>query len=89
MTKIIFPQLHPSLIVAFFLVFICCFSELSATLLLVPPGRETIAVKVYNLMHYGADAMVSSLCLFIILMMLFFGLVFTMCYAKITNGSSA
>jgi len=86
MLRIILPQLKTSAAAAFFLVFICCFSELSATLLLVPPGRETIAVKIYNLMHYGADDMVASLCLFIIIVMLLSGLLLKCCYAWITNG---
>lgn len=86
MFKIIFPQLKVSAVGAFFLVFICCFGELSATLLLVPPGRATIAVKIYNLMHYGADDMVASLCLFIIIVMLLSGLLFKTCYSWMTNG---
>ena len=86
MVRIILPRLKASAAVAFFLLFICCFAELSATLLLVPPGRETVAVKIYNLMHYGADDMVASLCLFIILGMLFFGLLFKICYSWIING---
>ena len=80
MRKIIIPQLKGSAVTAFFLVFICCFGELSATLLLVPPGRETIAVKIYNLMHYGADDMVASLCLFIIMVMFLAGFICRTCY---------
>jgi len=86
MVKIIFPQLKASAAAVFFLVFVCCFSELSATLLLVPPGRETIAVKIYNLMHYGADDVVASLCLFIIIVMTVSGLILKTCISLITNG---
>jgi iron(III) transport system permease protein len=86
LVKIILLRLKTSAAVAFFLLFICCFSELSATLLLVPPGRETVAVKIYNLMHYGADDMVASLCLLIILVMVLFGAFFRICYLWITNG---
>ena len=82
---IILPQIKASVVALFFLVFVCCFSELSATLLLVPPGRETIAVKIYNLMHYGADDMLASLCLFIIIVMLLSGLIFKSCYSWISN----
>ncbi len=86
MLRIILPQLRPSAVTAFFLVFICCFSELSATLLLVPPGRETIAVKIYNLMHYGADDMVASLCLFIIMVMFLAGFICRTCYSRMINS---
>jgi len=81
MVTIILPQLKGSVATAFFLVFVCCFSELSATLLLVPPGKSTIAVKIYNLMHYGADDVVASLCLFIIILMAIFGLILKTCFS--------
>lgn len=61
--SILFPQLIPYLIFCFALIFIFVIGELSATLLLVPPGQETIAVKIYNLMHYGAYDQVMILCL--------------------------
>ena len=37
------------LVILFFLVL----NEVTTTVLLVPPGFETIIVKIYNLMHYG------------------------------------
>ena len=87
MFKIILPQLKASAATVFILVFVCCFSELSATLLLVPPGRETIAVKIYNLMHYGAEDMVASLCLFIIMVMAISGLILKISFSWMTNGN--
>jgi iron(III) transport system permease protein len=83
--NIIFPQLKSSAAAAFFLLFACSFAELSATLLLVPPGSETVAVKIYNLMHYGADDMVASLCLIILFMIIIFGLLFKICYSWIAH----
>lgn len=38
-------------------------NELSSTVLLIPPGEETIIVKIYNLMHYGDFASVAFLSL--------------------------
>jgi len=61
--NITLPLLKPSLCVSFFIVFIFIFGELGTTLLLMPPGRETVAIKIYNLMHYGAYELVYSLCL--------------------------
>lgn len=58
------------LVVAAFIVFVLAFGELGTTLLVSPPGVETIPVKIYNLMHYGAEEMVAALC--IILMALIF-----------------
>ena len=64
--RIVAPLSKHSLMVAFFIVFILAFGELGTTLLIIPPGRETIPIKIYNLMHYGADQKVAALCLIII-----------------------
>jgi iron(III) transport system permease protein len=54
------------LVVSGFIVFILAFGELGTTLLVSPPGVETVPVKIYNLMHYGAEAMVSALCIILL-----------------------
>jgi iron(III) transport system permease protein len=36
----------------------------------IPPGRETIVIKIYNLMHYGAEQMVAALCVILIVITL-------------------
>lgn len=68
--KIVWPLSRPSLIAGFFIVFILSFGELGTTLLIIPPGRETIPIKIYNLMHYGAEQTVAALCLILIVLML-------------------
>jgi iron(III) transport system permease protein len=55
---------------AFFIVFILAFGELGTTLLGMPPGRETIPIKIYNLMHYGAEDLVAALCIILIELLL-------------------
>ena len=45
------------------LVFVLAVGELNATVLLIPPGRATLAVDIDNLLHYGASARASALCL--------------------------
>jgi iron(III) transport system permease protein len=37
--------------------------ELGATLLVAPPGKATLIMRLYNLLHYGASRDVASLCL--------------------------
>jgi len=32
-------------------------------ILVVPPGGETLALRVFNLLHYGHNAQVNALCL--------------------------
>lgn len=45
------------------LVFVFVVGELNATVLLIPPGKSTLSVAVDNLLHYGANATASALCL--------------------------
>jgi iron(III) transport system permease protein len=75
--NIVLPHLRHSLAIAFFIVFILSFGELGTTLLVIPPGRETLPIKIYNLMHYGAEQMVASLCLvFVLIVLAFSGILF-------------
>jgi len=34
----------------------------------VPPGGETLALRVFNLLHYGHHAQVNALCLILLLL---------------------
>lgn len=45
-------------------VFVFVTGELTATVLLIPPGRATLAVTIDNLLHYGANVNASALCAF-------------------------
>ena len=40
-------------------------SDLAATLLVSPPGVSTLSVRIFGLLHYGAEDRVSALCLFL------------------------
>ena len=44
-------------------VFVLTIGELNATVLLIPPGRETLGISIDNLLHYGANSTASALCL--------------------------
>jgi len=37
--------------------------ELGATLMIAPPGKGTLTMKIYNYLHYGASGTVAALCL--------------------------
>jgi len=62
--------LKPSLLFAFFTVFILSIGELGTTVLIMPPGKETITLKIFNYMHYSDHETVNALCLIIILIIL-------------------
>jgi len=49
--------------VSVILVFVLVLGELNATVLLIPPGKATLSVSIDNLLHYGANATASALCL--------------------------
>ena len=68
--RILFPLSRPGLLVAFLLVFIPSFSELSATILLYTGGTETIAIAIYRLNDLGQLEVVSALAVFTIAVVL-------------------
>ena len=55
------PLLAPALLAGAMAVFVLSLAELGASLLVTPPGRGTIALRIYNYLHYGASAAVSAL----------------------------
>jgi iron(III) transport system permease protein len=83
--RIVIPLLRPSLITGFFIVFILSFGELGTTLLVIPPGMETIPIKVYNLMHYGAEQMVAALCLLLVAIVVAFSGLFLIFHKRVTK----
>jgi iron(III) transport system permease protein len=68
--RILLPLSRPGLLVAFLLVFIPAFSELSATILLYTGGTETIAIAIYRLNDLGQLEVVSALAVFTIAVVL-------------------
>ncbi len=47
------PALRRDAILAWLVVVILCFGEVGATMLVVPPGWETTAIRAFTLMHFG------------------------------------
>ena len=68
--RILLPLSRPGLLVAFLLVFIPAFGELSATILLYTGGTETIAIAIYRLNDLGQLEVVSALAVFTIAVVL-------------------
>lgn len=61
--RVLLPAYRPAVLGAGALVFLLTLGEEGITLVLMPPGYETLAVKVYNYLHYGAGELVSGFCL--------------------------
>lgn len=70
-----FPMIAPGLVTSFAIIFILALGELGATLIVTPPGYNTLTVKIYNYMHYGASASVAGLCLAMVIFVLVMGLI--------------
>jgi ABC-type Fe3+ transport system permease subunit len=57
------PQIAPQLAAAWYVVFLLCLWDVESIIMVVPPGGETVALRVFNLLHYGHNAQVNALCL--------------------------
>jgi ABC-type Fe3+ transport system permease subunit/DNA-binding beta-propeller fold protein YncE len=57
------PQVAPQAAALWYIVFLLCLWDVESMVLVVPPGGETLALRVFNLLHYGHNAQVNALCL--------------------------
>jgi ABC-type Fe3+ transport system permease subunit/DNA-binding beta-propeller fold protein YncE len=57
------PQIAPQVSAAWYIVFLLCLWDVESLILVVPPGGETLALRIFNLLHYGHNAQVNALCL--------------------------
>jgi iron(III) transport system permease protein len=81
--RVLLPLTKRHLLAGFFIVFILAFGDLGTTLLVMPPGLETIPIKIYNLMHYGAENLVAALCVILIGLIFILSSSFFLIYRKI------
>lgn len=64
---IVIPLYWPGLIAAVCMALVVAVGELAATLLVVPPGVSTLSIRIFGLLHYGAEDQVSALSLMLAL----------------------
>jgi ABC-type Fe3+ transport system permease subunit/sugar lactone lactonase YvrE len=60
---VIWPQIAPQVLAAWYVVYLLCLWDVESMVLIVPPGGETLALRIFNLLHYGHAAQVNALCL--------------------------
>jgi len=58
----VLPQVSRSLAASAYLVFLLCLWDVESIILVVPPGGETLALRIFNLLHYGYSPEVNALC---------------------------
>jgi len=64
---LIIPLCRPGLIISLAVVFALIMGELGMTILVIPPGKSTLILKIYTLMHYGAGKIVAGTSIILIL----------------------
>ena len=68
--RVVLPQIAPPLAAAAYIVYVLCLWDVETILLVIPPGGETLALRIFNLLHYGHNAHVNALCLLLLLLAL-------------------
>jgi ABC-type Fe3+ transport system permease subunit/sugar lactone lactonase YvrE len=63
---VFWPQAGLFLLAAWYVTFLLCLWDTETLLLLVPPGGETLALRIYNFLHFGRSAQVNALCLILL-----------------------
>ena len=61
--RIALPLRAKGILATFCLALIVAVGELAATLLVVPPGVSTLAIRIFGLLHYGAEDQVAAISL--------------------------
>lgn len=64
--RIALPLLVPALAAAATVSFLACMGELSAAVLVSPPGTMTLPVRLASLLHFGKDSIVAALCVMLV-----------------------
>src|SRR5262249_55144865 len=62
------PQLAPQLAAAWYVIYLLCLWDVETLVLIVPPGGETLALRIFNLLHYGHNTQVNALCLLLLML---------------------
>ncbi len=60
------PQLAPALGGLGLMTYLLCLWDVETVLLIVPPGCETLALRIFNLLHYGHNSQVNALCILLL-----------------------
>jgi iron(III) transport system permease protein len=60
------PQTSGAFAAAWFVTYLFCLWEVETLVMIYPPGGETLALRIFNLLHYGHIAQVNALCLLLL-----------------------
>jgi iron(III) transport system permease protein len=64
------PQVRPQLLALAYVLYLLCLWDVETINLIVPPDGETLALRIFNFLHYGHTGEVNALCLLLLLIAL-------------------
>ncbi len=75
--QVVLPLIGPGVLAAACVAFVIAIGELAATVLVTPPGISTLSIRIFGLLHYGAEDRVAAICLAIWLLVCLLTVCFT------------
>ncbi|MDX1953377.1 MAG: hypothetical protein SFY81_14455 [Verrucomicrobiota bacterium] len=66
--RIVLPQLKTELFIGGWLVFVFALWDVETLIFIVPPGGETLSLRIFNMLHYGHLGQVNALCLILLVL---------------------
>src|SRR5262249_54455496 len=63
---LVIPAALPGIAAAWAIGFVFCFRDLGASMLVYPPGQDTLPVRIFTTMANGAPSLVSALCVVLV-----------------------
>jgi ABC-type Fe3+ transport system permease subunit len=67
---IVWPQVAPQVAATWYAVYLLTLWDVETQLLILPPGGETLASRIFNLLHYGHAGQVNALCVWLLVLAL-------------------
>ena len=65
---VLWPQLGGPLAAVWYVAFLLCLWDVETLVLILPPGGETLASRIFNLLHYGHSGQVNALCVWLLML---------------------
>ena len=65
---ILWPQMAAPMAAAWYITYLLCLWDVETLILVVPPGGETLALRIFNLLHYGHNGQVDALCAWLLIL---------------------
>jgi ABC-type Fe3+ transport system permease subunit/DNA-binding beta-propeller fold protein YncE len=60
------PQTASQIAAAWYVTYLLCLWDVETLVLIVPPGGESLSLRIFNLLHYGHNSQVNALCLLLL-----------------------